>query len=146
MVRMARRHATITVVNHSRRWKPKYLAAKKLIELGAIGVPESIVSSFSGNFIHTGTHAFDVMRFLFGEAVSVRGTPDPAALDRDSAERFAGDVGGSGTIRFRDGTAVARTWEHPRGGGEKPRQRRQSREVQRPEARPSHRRTRGRVA
>ena len=79
-----------------------YKAAKKLIELGAIGVPESVVSTFSGRLIHSGTHAFDVMRFFFGDVLSVRGTPDPAAL-ADAAGRFAADVGGSGTIQFEDG-------------------------------------------
>ncbi len=101
-VRLAKRSGTTTVVNHGRRWNPKYKAAKKLIEIGAIGVPESIVSTFSGRLIHSGTHAFDVMRFLFGEAVSVRGTPDPAALP-DANGRFAADIGGSGTIRFENG-------------------------------------------
>ena len=105
MVRLARKHEVTAVVNHPRRWSPKYIAARNLVEQGAIGTPEAIVANFSGNLIHTGTHAFDVMRFLFGEVLAVRGEPDREGLSHEAA-RGRGrleDVGGCGTLRFDNG-------------------------------------------
>lgn len=105
MVRLAEKHGVTTVVNHPRRWSPQYIRARELIELGAIGVPEAIVSTFSGNLIHTGTHAFDMMRFLLGEVVAVRGTPDcDLELTHDSTGKHAvADLGASGSLRFANG-------------------------------------------
>lgn len=105
MVRLAKQHNTITVVNHPRRWNPTYIQARELIESGAIGTPEAIVSTFSGNLIHTGTHAFDMMRFLFGEVTAVRGTPDsdqPRPEDPLVTAKVP-DLGASGSLRFANG-------------------------------------------
>ncbi len=105
MVRLARKHDVVAVVNHPRRWSPKYIAARDLVRAGAIGEPEAIIATFSGNLIHTGTHAFDVMRFLYGEVTAVRGEPDREGLSHEAA-RGRGkleDVGGSGTLRFENG-------------------------------------------
>ncbi len=105
MVRLADKHQTITVVNHPRRWSPKYIRARELIEGGAIGVAEAVVSTFSGSLIHTGTHAFDIMRFMLGEVTAVRGTPDGHyCLPDESAGRAAiADCGASGSMRFANG-------------------------------------------
>ncbi|MCP4036720.1 MAG: Gfo/Idh/MocA family oxidoreductase [bacterium] len=105
MVRLANKHGTITVVNHPRRWNPKYIRAKQLIETGAIGVPESIVSTFSGNLIHTGTHAFDIMRFFFGDVAAVQGTPDREGRSHEANRGRAAlaDVGASGSLHFASG-------------------------------------------
>lgn len=105
MLRLAKKHQTITVVNHPRRWNPRYLRAKALIDSGAIGTPESITATFSGNLIHTGTHAFDIMRFFLGEVTSVQGLPDPReirALGGLPTSRIP-DLGGSGTMQFANG-------------------------------------------
>lgn len=105
MARLAKKHGTITVVNHPRRWSPKYIRARELIAGGAIGVPEAIVSTFSGNLIHTGTHAFDMMRFLFGEVTAVRGTPDvrEALPENPSSKATLADLGASGSLHFANG-------------------------------------------
>lgn len=107
MVRLADKHHITTVVNHPRRWSPKYIRTRELIDIGAIGVPEAIVSTFSGNLIHTGTHAFDMMRFLFGEVTAARGTPDGEfALPDDSTDKKAiEDFGASGSLRFANGAS-----------------------------------------
>lgn len=105
MVRLARKHEVATAVNHPRRWSAKYIRARDLVRAGAIGTPESIVSTFSGNLIHTGTHAFDVMRFVFGDVVAVRGTPDPGVegLAYQPGREILDDIGGNGTLRFANG-------------------------------------------
>lgn len=105
MVRLAKQHEITAVVNHPRRWSPKYIQARELVEAGAIGTPESIVAHFSGNLIHTGTHAFDVMRFLFGEVAAVRGEPDHAGVSHEATHGRADfeDIGGSGSLRFANG-------------------------------------------
>jgi predicted dehydrogenase len=105
MVRLANKHGVTALVNHPRRWSPKYIQARELIESGAIGEPEAIVSTFSGNLIHTGTHAFDVMRFLFGEVTAVRGEPDRSDASHEALHGrvVAEDIGGSGTLRFANG-------------------------------------------
>ena len=105
MVRLAQKYQTITVVNHPRRWNPRYLRARALIAAGAIGVPESITATFSGQLIHTGTHAFDIMRFFFGDVTAVQGTPDPREIRAlgGMPRSPIPDLGGSGTLRFANG-------------------------------------------
>lgn len=105
MVRLARKHEIVTVVNHPRRWKANYIRARDLVRAGAIGTPESMVSTFSGNLIHTGTHAFDIMRFLFGDVTAVRGTPEPGigGLTHQPGREMLEDIGGNGTLQFANG-------------------------------------------
>ncbi len=113
MVRLAKKYHVTTVVNHPRRWIRPYVAAKSLIDLGYIGKPESITTNFTSNLLHTGTHAFDMMRFFFGEAKRVRGTPDPYYKDyfkgvsgydfEKDKEKYLLDIGGNGTIEFENG-------------------------------------------
>lgn len=105
MVRLAEKHDIITVVNHPRRWSAKYIRARDLIARGEIGVPESIVATFSGNLIHTGTHAFDMMRFWFGDVVAVQGIAEPGVdlnVELGPKGRIA-DFGASGSMQFANG-------------------------------------------
>ncbi len=105
MVRLANKHGVTALVNHPRRWSAKYIQARELIQTGVIGTPEAIVATFSGNLIHTGTHAFDVMRFLFGEVTAVRGDPDCQGSSHEELHGRAAleDIGASGTLRFANG-------------------------------------------
>ncbi|MBW1793732.1 MAG: Gfo/Idh/MocA family oxidoreductase [Deltaproteobacteria bacterium] len=74
MVRLCQDHGAMLIVSHMRRWSSDYKLARELISDGVIGEPVSVVSHFSGNMIHTGTHAFDVLRFFFGDATLVQGS------------------------------------------------------------------------
>lgn len=110
MVEICRQHKVVALVNHSRRWKSAYIEAGRRIEAGDIGDPESIVATFSGNLLHTGTHAFDVMRMLFGEVTEVRGRLDPPDESADKSSGYEagedvelGDLGGWATLRFENG-------------------------------------------
>lgn len=88
-------------VSHLRRWSPEYQKAKEIIDEGGIGVLQSITSYFSGSFIHTGTHAFDVMRWLAGEFEWIEGTleEENGSLPWDVAE----DRGGRAFMKFKNG-------------------------------------------
>lgn len=88
-------------VSHMRRWSPEYEKAKEMIEEGRLGVLQSITSYFSGSFIHTGTHAFDVLRWLAGEIEWIEGTLEDGtgSLPWDVAD----DRGGRAFIKFKNG-------------------------------------------
>jgi predicted dehydrogenase len=108
MVALCEEEGVTLIVDHSRRWTSDYLSARKLLEAGAIGKPVSVVSYFSGSMVHTGTHAFDVLRFFFGEADWVE-----ALLEPEKEEDHAGlqhmkgvirtDTGGHALIAFNNG-------------------------------------------
>lgn len=89
------------IVSHMRRWSPQYQKAKEMIDAGAIGRLESVVSRFSGSLIHTGTHAFDVLRWFCGPVDWVEGRLEDRAgrMVWDAPE----DRGGRALIQFRDG-------------------------------------------
>lgn len=89
------------VVSHLRRWSPEYRKAKEMIEGGGVGVLQSVTSYFSGSFIHTGTHAFDVLRWLAGEIEWIEGTleDDTGSLPGEVAD----DRGGRAFIKFKNG-------------------------------------------
>lgn len=112
MTESCRDRGVVTVVNYSRRWSPVYREAKRRIARGDIGEPQAIVSCFSGHLIHTGTHAFDVMRMLFGEVTRASGTLDASGEDLLGAHGHAevdptaeelGDLGGDATLVFANG-------------------------------------------
>ncbi len=105
MLRLARKHEVVTVVNHPRRWDPEYAEARRLVLLGRIGEPRCARVSFSGNLVHTGTHAFDLLRHLLGDVVAVSAVADPAAVAAGllAGEGRVPDIGASGTLHFASG-------------------------------------------
>lgn len=90
------------IVSHSRRWHPAYRKAKEMIDSGAIGVVQSITSHFSGSLIHTGTHAFDVLRWFLGEPVWVEGAT--SGFKGGNLWDLAEDCGGRAHIQFENGS------------------------------------------
>lgn len=101
IVEAAGKNGAEMVVSHMRRWSPEYAKAKEIIENGGIGELQSITSHFSGSFIHTGTHAFDVLRWFGGDIEWVEGTLEDVAgsLPWDVAD----DRGGRAFIKFKNG-------------------------------------------
>lgn len=93
------------IVSHMRRWHEEYSNTKELIEKGGIGALQSVTAYFSGSFIHTGTHAFDVLLWLCGGIEWVEGTLEDSTgkLPWDVAE----DRGGRAFIKFRNGVHAA---------------------------------------
>lgn len=93
------------IVSHMRRWHEEYAKAKEIIETGGIGTLQSITSYFSGSFIHTGTHAFDVLIWFGGEIEWIEGTLEAptGSLPWDTVE----DRGGRAFIKFKNGAHAA---------------------------------------
>ena len=96
------------IVDHTRRFSSDYRYAKKLLHDGAIGEPVCVVCHFSGSMVHTGTHAYDILRYLFGDAVWVEAILEaPVGLAQDalgqSGRGVWHDAGGYGLIAFKNG-------------------------------------------
>ncbi len=108
MKRLCDEKGVALVVDHARRFSSDYCQAKQLLENGAIGDPLSVVCHFSGSIVHTGTHAFDVLRFFFGEASWVEAlieAPSPRSEEAPHAQEGVvwHDRGGYGLIAFNNG-------------------------------------------
>ena len=108
IVERARKLGVTVIVSHMRRWSAEHIAVKKLIDEGRIGKLESINVLFSGSLLHTGTHAFDLLRWLAGEAIWVEGSLEAApgsgdGSDRDFIWSLEDDPGGRALIEFSSG-------------------------------------------
>lgn len=87
MIDACRANKVHLMINHERRFDPRYRAAKRLIERGAIGGIVSIrgllpthgfngisrVSMGGGPLLHDGTHLVDIISFFAGKIVKVDG-------------------------------------------------------------------------
>lgn len=105
MIEAARNDGVSLIVSHMRRWSPEYAMAKEIIENGGIGRLQSMVAHFGGSLIHTGTHAFDILRWFGGPVEWVEGAleTDHGSLPWDVKE----DLGGNAFIQFRNGAKAA---------------------------------------
>ncbi|MCZ7384092.1 MAG: Gfo/Idh/MocA family oxidoreductase [Candidatus Methanoperedens sp.] len=84
------------IINHTRRWHPFYQKAKELVNNGEIGELTSITGYFTSGLLIVGTHFFDTLRFIAGDAGWVIGS-----IERNQS----GDPSGSGLIGFKSGIA-----------------------------------------
>jgi predicted dehydrogenase len=87
VIRECRRRNTAVIVNHERRFDNRYRKVKEMIERGRIGRIRTVHASIltgghtgpsvpddgGGPLLHDGTHLVDMVRFLFGDIVSVEG-------------------------------------------------------------------------
>ncbi len=104
-------HGVVCAVSFMRRWEKRYRQIGRMLELGAIGAVESINIHFSGNMLHTGTHAFDLLHAWCGPVSSVRAWLDPApAADpeaqsgyRYSQKNSVEDRGGFALLEMANG-------------------------------------------
>ncbi len=105
MIEAAEANGTAIIVSHMRRWSPEYIRAKEIIDSGGIGSLQSMVAHFGGSLIHTGTHAFDVLRWFAGPVAWVEGRLENGREDRsrDPVE----DSGGNAVIQFANGVKAA---------------------------------------
>lgn len=112
MVDLCEEKGVTLILSYMRRWGTDYHLAKKLINEGNIGMPVSAVSHFSGNLLHTGTHAFDVLRFLLGDAKWVQGVLDGDGIVshhkafQSTKNLLSYDCGGYALICFKNGAYV----------------------------------------
>ncbi len=112
IVELAKEHGTVITVSHMRRWSVEHILVKELLDSGAIGRLTSISAYFSGSLLHTGTHAFDLLRWFAGDALWVEGSLEGAPESSTEVEgtekkdflwSLAGDPGGRAVIKFKDG-------------------------------------------
>ena len=87
------------VVDYPRRARSAYRAVKRLIDEQRFGRLQTVTCHMNGQLLHTGTHAFDVLRYWGGEAMQACAT-----LEReDRVDSEFQDRGGTGTIEFDSG-------------------------------------------
>lgn len=60
------------IINHSRRFSPKYALLRKLIKKNKFGRPVRIDVFYYGGFKHNGVHVIDTLMFLFNDKLAVR--------------------------------------------------------------------------
>jgi len=100
------------IVSYLRRWDPLYQCLDGLMARQAIGELQTVTVHFSGNFLHTGTHAFDVLRRYCGEPLQLQAWLESGSGRVDqSGYRFSGesieeDLGGDAVIRFDSGVTA----------------------------------------
>ncbi len=106
------RHNTRLIVSYMRRWELRYHKVNELIRAGAIGELQTINVHFSGNMLHTGTHAFDLLRLYAGEAVAVQAWLETGEEQNvqsgyryDARTDFC-DFGGDALIHFDSGVTA----------------------------------------
>lgn len=95
-------HQAAAVVDYPRRARPPYRKIKALIAEETYGKLQSVTCHMTHQLIHTGTHAFDVLRYWCGEALSVSGKLET----RPESQSAIKDQGGHATIPFSNGTVA----------------------------------------
>lgn len=82
-----KKNDTALIINHERRYDPRYRAVRKLIQNGKIGEVKTVHASIltgpyqgssspeegGGPLLHDGTHLVDIIRYFFGEITALRG-------------------------------------------------------------------------
>ncbi len=89
------RAGVAAVVDQPRRADPRYRAVQRLVARQQFGRLETVHALFSGHFLHTGTHAWDVLQFWCGP------------WQRITAWLEAGEEGSADGRDARDGLAGA---------------------------------------
>lgn len=95
-------HGATAVVDYPRRARSHFRAVKDLLESGACGRLQSVTCHMTHQLIHTGTHAFDVLRYWCGEAKTVAGKLESP----NEGQAEISDQGGHATIEFESGTVA----------------------------------------
>lgn len=109
MLDAAHRNGTKVLVSHMRRWRPLYVKVKALLDEAVIGEVESVSVQFSSNMLHTGTHAFDILRMWFGDVDKVKARlntlddSDQSGYSYQSQQKINTDFGGTAEICFKNG-------------------------------------------
>jgi predicted dehydrogenase len=96
------RHVRL-VVNHSRRASQGYQELRAAIDAGRFGeLRLARVTCGAAGLANVGTHAFDLMRWFCGDALTVTGYVTIGAAPNPRGAHFS-DPGGHGVVMFGDG-------------------------------------------
>jgi predicted dehydrogenase len=93
------RAGAVAIVDHPRRADARYRAVRRLIEERAFGDLQTVNCLMSGNLMHTGTHAWDILLFWGGPWTSAQAWLDSPV---ERAGRMC-DAGGHAHIVFEGG-------------------------------------------
>jgi len=73
IVDVCKKNKIILQIDHQRRFDPFFHYVKKFLDKGKIGNIQLVMIFYGAGISNTGTHVFDLLRFLFGEAKFVKG-------------------------------------------------------------------------
>ena len=118
MVETCDRLGVALTVNHSRRWKPHWVAARALVWDGPLGPVRRIAGSWTGSramLFRNGGHLIDTINWFAGSAEGAAPEWVVGILDeehRSHAPRYTGDggkdpkldPGGTGLVHYTNGT------------------------------------------
>ena len=79
----------VIAVNHWMRWSPLFRELRDYIQGGQLGEVMSVRLHYSRGGMNSGSHAADLVRFLFGEVAAVRATE---RLDLDTGDPNLGGI------------------------------------------------------
>ena len=103
MIAACRAGGVRLVVNHSRRLFDPYRLVRSTLDHGAFGdVRFMHITCGRSGLANIGTHAFDLMRWFCGAAISVTGYVDSTTGVNPRGPQFH-DPGGHGLVIFQDG-------------------------------------------
>jgi predicted dehydrogenase len=97
--RLLREPGVKAIVDHPRRAQSQYRAVKRIIDEHVLGDLLAVISMMSGNLIHTGTHAYDMLQFWCGDMQCAAGWLEKQVPLAGPIE----DCGGNGHIIFGNG-------------------------------------------
>ena len=73
LVNLAQKNKKFLAVNYSRRYARNFQKLKEDLGKGAIGDIQGVSGFYGKGVFHSGTHWFDLARYMFGEVEAVRG-------------------------------------------------------------------------
>jgi predicted dehydrogenase len=94
------------ILNHSRRWNDNYIYLKEYIKQGNLGLMTSITGSYTSGIRVIGSHMLDIMRFLVGEIIFIKGIKETyqTATKLDYSDNFnLNDPSYSAIMKFENG-------------------------------------------
>lgn len=72
IIELCKKSNTVLLVDHQRRFNPLYHSIKKIIKQNEIGKIYFVNIYYGSGIANTGSHIFDLLRFLFGEIRSLK--------------------------------------------------------------------------
>ena len=111
MLRACRENDVVLTISHQRQYGAQYVAARELVESGAIGDVRFVEAYAMAPSIHTdGTHTIHMLRSLLGDPKVARVI---AQIDGNSDYEYFGhrcDHAGNAFLSFDDGRYAYLTW------------------------------------
>ncbi len=73
ILEICKKNKIILMIDFQRRFDPFYHSLKKMIDQKVLGDLQYVNVYYGSGIANTGSHIFDLIRFLFGEVISLRG-------------------------------------------------------------------------